>query len=125
MELIDFNGTGRWDADNIVERYRQYCRELHIQPRILCPLEHVEGSRRWVYPLMFQVIDGIENGDSACMRLGVDFIQEDGSFRFGRILKANTARALRRAELTPTQEQRIRERVVNMWARRHAGTSSR
>lgn len=87
MDVIDHNGTGRWDADDILRHYRQYCRELHIEPRILRPIEQATGNRRWVYPLMQQVIDGIEDGDSACIRLGVDFIHEDGSFPFGRILK--------------------------------------
>ncbi len=46
--------------------------------------------------------------------LGVEFIHEDRTFPFGRALKSNTARALRRAELTPEQNERIRKRVVEM-----------
>ena len=45
------------------------------------------------------VIVGIEAGDKACIALGVDFVEEDRLFPFGMVLKANTARALRRAEL--------------------------
>ena len=63
---------------------------------------------------MDQVIKGIEEGDIACAEVGVEFIEESASFTFGRILKANTARALRRAPLTAEQKERIRKRVVEM-----------
>ncbi|MGH9564329.1 MAG: hypothetical protein ACRD3S_22980 [Terracidiphilus sp.] len=63
---------------------------------------------------MEQVIDLIEAGDGAAIEIGIEFIQEDDFFVFGRILKSNTARALRRASLTPEQRARIRERLVGM-----------
>ena len=63
---------------------------------------------------MEQVIDLIEAGDKAAIEIGIEFIQEDDHFVFGRILKSNTARALRRASLTQEQQTRIRERLVGM-----------
>jgi hypothetical protein len=63
---------------------------------------------------MEQVIDLIEAGDSAAIEIGIEFLQEDDQFVFGRILKSNTARALRRASLTQEQQARIRERLVTM-----------
>jgi hypothetical protein len=63
---------------------------------------------------MEQVIAGIEAGDPACVELGLEFIQEDQKFPFGKILKANTARALRRALLDAGQVERIRDRVITM-----------
>jgi hypothetical protein len=63
---------------------------------------------------MDRIIEGIESGDPACAELGVEFIEQDGSFAFGRILKSNVARALRRASLTDGQKERIRKRVVEM-----------
>ena len=82
--------------------------------RDLRPLEHSGDDKRWIYPVMDRVIEGIENGDAACAELGVEFIEEDASFSFGQILKSNTARALRRASLTDEQKERIRKRVVEM-----------
>jgi hypothetical protein len=52
--------------------------------------------------------------DAACIRIGIEFIEEDAKFPFGKILKSNTARALRRAELTEGQKQRIRRRVFGL-----------
>jgi hypothetical protein len=63
---------------------------------------------------MERVIEGIGRGDAACIELGVEFIEEDRPFPFGRILKSNAARALRRAELTAAQKERVRKRVIEM-----------
>ncbi|MGA3129342.1 MAG: hypothetical protein ABSD59_00970 [Terracidiphilus sp.] len=63
---------------------------------------------------MEEIINLIEAGDRAAIEIGIEFIQEDDFFVFGRILKSNTARALRRASLTPEQQARIRERLVGM-----------
>lgn len=114
MDVIDYNGQGRWGREAIVERYGRYAAELGISLRDLSPTEHTERGRRWVYPVMNRVIEGIEGGDAACVRIGIEFIEEDGGFAFGAILKSNTARALRRAPLLEGQKQRIRRRVFDM-----------
>jgi hypothetical protein len=115
MVIRDYNGTGRWSRAGILDRYDAYCRELEFNPVARpSPREHQENDVRWVYPVMDSVIEGIEAGDRACIALGVDFIEEDQSFPFGRILKANTARALRRAKLDDKQIARVRKRVVDM-----------
>lgn len=75
---------------------------------------HAEDEKKWIYPVMDRVIEGIESGDLACAEIGVEFIEEDASFAFGRILKSNTARALRRNPLTDELKERIRKRVVRM-----------
>jgi hypothetical protein len=84
----------------------------------LDPVTHEDPSAVWIYPVMDKVILGIEAGDAACVELGVDFVQEDQGFPFGALLKAKTARALRRAhtrgELSPTQCERLRTRIVKM-----------
>lgn len=120
MEVRDYNGEGRWSRAGILERYRVYCRDLRVAaPTDLTPLETTEGEVRWVYPVMERVIQGIEAGDPACIALGVDFIEEDGRFPFGKVLKSNTARALRRARLTSGQVDRVRRRVLGMLAAGH------
>ena len=40
---------------------------------------------------MMKVIEGIEAGDLACVRLGIEFIEEDAKFPFGKTLKSNAA----------------------------------
>jgi hypothetical protein len=79
----------------------------------------VNGGTRWVYSVMEQVIDGIAAGDPACIELGVEFIEEDQKFPFGKILKSNTARALRRADLAAEHTFRIRKRVIGMLVAGH------
>ncbi len=119
MRTIDYNGSGRWSCDEIQRRYVQYAAELKVSPRDMTPVVHRDhhGDER-VYPLMHKVIEGIEAGDRACIAIGVEFIEEDEGFPFGRAFKSNTARALRRAarrcELTGAQAQRIRKRVLSM-----------
>jgi len=115
MKIIDYNGTGFWSLEAILERYKLYAQRYNIvPPRVLSPRVHEENGKRWIYPVMNCIIDGIEAGDLACAEIGVEFIEESASFTFGRILKANTARALRRIELTPEQKERIRKRVIEM-----------
>jgi hypothetical protein len=109
------NGEGRWSLHGIKERYAAYARRLRVSsPLDLKPTEHEEHSRHWIYSVMFQVVEGIEKGDEACIAIGVEFIEEDERFSFGRIIKSNTARALRRADLTSEQIERIRKRIVHM-----------
>jgi hypothetical protein len=115
MEIRDYNGEGKWSKDEIMRRYLQYCRELNVpNPLNLSPVEHVEGNVKRIYPAMNKVIAGIEQGDAACRRIGIEFIEEDHKFAFGKILKSNVARALRRSELTTDEKERIRRRLVQM-----------
>jgi hypothetical protein len=114
MDVIDFNGEGRWSRAELLARYARYAAEAGIAPRDLSPMEHSEGDQHWVYPVMMKVIKGIDAGDAACVRLGIEFIEEDGKFVFGKILKSNAARALRRATLSDEQRERIRRRVFGM-----------
>jgi len=114
MDIIDYNGDRRWSRAEILARYSRYVAEIGIAPRDLAPMEHSERGRHRVYPVMEKVIAGIEAGDPACVRLGIEFIEEDAKFPFGKILKSNTARALRRASLSDEQKHRIRRRVFAM-----------
>lgn len=114
MNVLDYNGEGRWSRKEVLARYDQYADELRVTRRDLTPQEHVAGDTRWFYPVMDKVIEGIEAGDPACVRLGIEFIEEDAKMPFGKILKSNTARALRRAELSEPQKRRIRRRVFGM-----------
>ena len=63
------------------------------------------------------MIEGIEGSDAACRLIGIEFIEEDQGFAFGAILKSNTARALRRSQLSDGDRERIRRRVVSMLTR--------
>ena len=58
MEVIDFNGEGRWSRVEILARYERYAAELGIPPCDLTPKEHSEPGRRWIYPVMAKVIEG-------------------------------------------------------------------
>jgi hypothetical protein len=113
--LRDYNGTGRWSVVSVQQRYLDYCRTFDVTaPELPCPKEQQEGDHHWIYPVMDSVIAGIRRGDKACVALGVEFIEEPEYFAFGRILKANTARALRGATLSSEQVVRLRARIVNM-----------
>lgn len=115
MIINDYNGTEFWSVEQVLGRYADYVKKYQIhEPRDLTPLVSSEANKRWIYPVMDQVIEGIEAGDLACAEIGIEFIEEDQSFAFGQILKSNTARALRRVSLTEQQKERIRKRVVAM-----------
>lgn len=115
MTLIDYNGEGRWTRENILARYAQYAAKMKIELRDLSPRESSDNTgRHWVYPVMDEIIKGINAGDLACIQIGIEFIEEDARFPFGKTLKSNTARALRRATLTGEQQYRIRKRVFAM-----------
>ena len=117
MEVRNYNGDAEWSAKEIISRYRQYCAEMEVAtPLDVKVLKHSNGAVTWVWPVMEQIIAGIEIGDKACIAIGIEFIQSDHRFAFGRILKANTARALRRTPtpLSDEQRERIRERVARM-----------
>lgn len=115
MEVRDYNGEDSWSKDEIIQRYARYTRDLGVQaPTDLSPIEVTKGEIKWIYPVMDKVIAGIERGDAACRRIGIEFIEEDRKFTFGKLLKSNTARALRRSELTKEEQERLRRRLVTM-----------
>jgi hypothetical protein len=110
-----YNGEGKWSVEAVQTRYRDYCAASHVENyRSLSPLEVREGDVHWIYPIMDEVIRGIEENDVACIALGIDFVEEDARFPFGATLKSNTARALRRSNLTEVQKSRLRERISTM-----------
>ena len=117
MATIDYNGEGRWSAIEILSRYAEYAASAQITPRDLSPGQAAEHGHRWVYPVMDEVIKGIHAGDPACIEIGIEFIEEDRGLAFGRILKSNTARALRRVPLSRDQQDRILRRVFDMFRR--------
>ncbi len=115
METIDYNGQGDWSSDAILKRYTRYRKQLQINGSIDLTLKTiVQGDKMWIYPVMDIVIEGIEKGDIACKQIGIEFIEQDQKFAFGKILKSNTARALRRTKLEEEDKKRIRERLVSM-----------
>lgn len=115
MEIRDYNGKDKWSKDEVIRRYKNYCVEFNIKnPLYLSPPEHTEGNVKWIFPVMYNVIEGIETGDAACRKIGIEFIEEDSKFPFGKILKSNTARALRRSVLTLDEQERIRKRLIEM-----------
>ncbi|HLJ30726.1 MAG TPA: hypothetical protein VKY85_28740 [Candidatus Angelobacter sp.] len=113
--LRNYNGVLRWSVASVQGRYLQYCRTFGLKEfQTSQPREHVEGKVRWIYPIMESIIEGITRGDRACAEIGIEFIEEDEHFVFGRILKSNTARALRRFELSEDQKDRLRTRIATM-----------
>lgn len=117
MITHDYNGPGRWSAAEVTRRYQEYAERFGVSPvRDIKAKAHQKCEERWVHPVMYSIIDGIEEGDLACAQIGVEFIEEDQGFAFGAILKSNTARALRRfSGLTDEQITRIRARLVDMF----------
>jgi hypothetical protein len=115
MTVNDLNGMGEWSRGRVRERYAAYCIALGvIGARDLHPRERSEGYKKWIYPILDEVIEGIVAADPACIALGIDLIEEDQLLPFGSILKANTARALRRTIITEQQKARLRKRIVYM-----------
>ena len=113
----DYNGKGDWSVEAVQRRYREYCAALHVECcSSLDPFQARQGDIHWIYPIMSEVIRGIEAGDVACIALGVDFVEEDALFPFGPKLKSNTARALRRSHLDEGQKSRLRTRISTMLA---------
>ncbi len=115
MKVHDYNGTGKWAREAIVSRYLEHAARLGVdRPLHLKPVELVRGEELWIYPVMDQIIKGIDSGDVACMAIGVEFLEEDRKFPFGANLKARTARALRQADVSPSLAERLRRRIVAM-----------
>jgi hypothetical protein len=113
--VTDYNGTGRWSREAIEQRYADYARRFKIaSPANIAAHEHEHNGNRWVYPVMSSIIQAIKLNDAAAVEIGVEFIEEDQLFTFGKILKCAAARALRRATLSPVQAERVRQRVVGM-----------
>jgi hypothetical protein len=117
MPIRDYNGKGSWSVEAVQTRYLEHCSRLGIEtPRELQPRIYKQPETTWIYPIMEAVIGGIKAGDPACAVLGVEFIEQDSRFPFGRTLKSNAARALKSADLPQALRTRIRRRVAAMLA---------
>ncbi|HEX2553429.1 MAG TPA: hypothetical protein VHL98_07000 [Microvirga sp.] len=110
------DGTGLWTHDAIRERYRRYCRAHHVQAPPWPQAGWLE-ERGWIAGVMDHLAERMKQGDLAAAEIGIEFIEEDGSFAFGRTTKCRVARALRHCRLTDGQMDRIRRRVIDMLGR--------
>ena len=117
MRPADLDGKGRWTLEALRERYLQHCRLFRLPPRSLPSGNDWPSRKGLIVTFLDSMIAGMKAGDLACAEIGIELMEEDGGFAFGRILKANTARALRRCALTEAQQERVRTRVVGMLAR--------
>lgn len=113
-EVRDNNGPGEWSWQSVQERYKAVCANLGLSPRVPEPARHRDGNVLWIYPIMLEVIKGIESGDAACTELGIEFMEADHYFPFRFNLRYRTARALRRTTLTEKQKLRIRTLVCTL-----------
>ena len=115
MEVRDYNGQGKWTGDEILNRYSIYCNDLNILESIdLLPSTYTNQDVKWIQPVMYKVIYGIEKGDEACKLIGIEFIEEDQKSAFNRSIKIETVRALRRAKLDEKDKDRIRSRLIDL-----------
>jgi hypothetical protein len=117
MRGSELDGSWRWTQEALRHRYLQYCVRYHLEARPLPRADDWATRRGLIVSLMNAIIEGIKEGDLACAEIGIELIEEDGGFAFGRILKANAARALGRCRLTDDQKERIRTRVIGMLGR--------
>lgn len=123
---IDLNGLGEWSLDGIRHRYARYAEELGVSPpRPLEPVRADQGSRKWIYPVVEQVLVGLKEGDLACVAIAVDLVCSDERFTFGKIFKDKAARGLRDAELADEQVGRIRQHAVSQLERGFVGPEFR
>lgn len=115
QKIIDYNGAGKWSQNQIKQRYAQYCQQFKIlHPLDIDPYECVTVEIKRIFPVMDKIILGIEQNDEACKIIGVELIEESQTMPFGKILKSNTARALRRSVLNKHLEERLAARIVSM-----------
>ena len=115
-KIRDYNGQGRWSRESILRRFESYSKTFGTTVDKLESRSHEEGLGKRIYPLIEAVIDGIEKQDPACIELGIELIEDNDPMPFGKILKSNAARGLRRSadKLTEDQRRRIRKRVGDM-----------
>ena len=111
------DGHGRWTQQAVQERYSRYCNLFGLTPREFTIIPDYISDRGWITHILEALIEGMKQGDLASAEIGIELIEEDGGFAFGRILKSNTARALLRCDLTEAQQERIRGRVIAMLCR--------
>ena len=114
MQTRDYHGDGRWSPAPVQARYADHVARRSVTPHLLAPKTYASEDTRWIYPMMDAVIEGILDGDPACVVIGIEFIEKDRKFPFGANLKARAARALRQITLAAALSVRIRRRVVDM-----------
>jgi hypothetical protein len=112
-----YPGASDWTIAAVQERYKRYCRQLRIRPRDLEPRYH-NPVATWLGHIMSRIVDGIRDGDQACVMLAIELVEEDRGIPFGKLVKSDAARALRQhAHLDDIQQARLRRRFTDMLVR--------
>jgi len=117
MQILRLDGIGQWRNSEIVARYRRWCMRLGLRPAELVASSGDMAERGWANAIIGPIVPLIAAGDEAAAWIGIEMIEEDGGFAFGRLLKARCARELRRTPLNEKQKHHIRRRVVAMLER--------
>ncbi|MCC2653821.1 MAG: hypothetical protein K0Q60_3987, partial [Microvirga sp.] len=78
------DGQGRWTQQAVQQRYHQYCHAFGVTPRKLTSIPDYISERGWITHLMEALIEGMKQGDLASAEVGIELIEEDGGFAFGR-----------------------------------------
>ncbi|MGE0487576.1 MAG: hypothetical protein AB7S38_00025 [Vulcanimicrobiota bacterium] len=105
-----------WTFEAVAQRYHDYCRRYRVK---WSPVE-VQAyyrERRWLTGILRPLILRAKQGDLAAAEVCIELMEEDRGLAFGCILKSNIPRAISKCALTPYQQDRIRQRVLDMLTR--------
>ncbi|NQZ08400.1 MAG: hypothetical protein HRT35_14685 [Algicola sp.] len=102
----NYNPEGKWSVDSVKAKYWALSLSLGgvfgFEPE---PKRYTnKNGATWVYNIMDSVIDGVKLGDSACVQISIEYIQDNVMHSTTGYIRASMARSLRNAELTKKQK---------------------
>jgi hypothetical protein len=111
--MIDYNSAGKWSVTMVESRYARLRTQLGgVAGFELTPRTYTNSrGMTWVYPILDRVVEGVRLGDSACIELAVEYIEDNVMGSYTGYLRERLARGLRHAELSKSQ----RTRLVNVF----------
>ena len=109
--MVNYNAEGKWSVDSVRARYRDLkyrfggSDDFVLEPRTYANPVGIT----WVYNIMDTVADGVRIGDAACIELSIDYLKDNVMGSTTGYIRERMARALKQAELTNGQKQRLSE----------------
>lgn len=120
VRLIDYNNSRTFSFDVVVARYAEFCRRRGVKEPIQFVPRKIGGPDKfYVYPVWNDVINGIRQGDPACVDLGIWCLSVVEPIPFGPCIRGGVVRELIRGELRDDQKGEIRQVVTRLLVGRH------
>lgn len=103
-----------WTFLKVRERYLDLAKKYKIEEPLEMFFDSDLSGRKYQLYYFDMIIDGLKNGDPACVELSVQLVADQVYFFWSGYTRAKMARKLKNVELTVSQKNRLRKGIYDI-----------